>query len=60
MSETDGGPWAFDVAGYIREVEYYAACVREGRSPDRCPLAAARQALELSLCASSRQQRAAK
>ena len=49
--ETEGGPWAFDVAGYIREVEYYAACLREGRPPDRCPPAAARQALELSLAA---------
>ena len=47
--ETEGGPWAFDAAGYIREVAYYAACVGEGRQPDRCPPGAARQALELSL-----------
>jgi predicted dehydrogenase len=49
--ETEGGPWAFDVAGYLREVEYFAACVREGRPPERCPPGDARQALELALAA---------
>jgi predicted dehydrogenase len=49
--ETEGGPWAFDVAGYLREVEYFAACVRDGRPPERCPPADARQALELALAA---------
>jgi len=48
-AETEGGPWAFDVAGYLREVEYFAACVAAGRSPDRCPPEAGRQALELTL-----------
>lgn len=46
---TEGGPWAFDAAGYVREVEYFAACVRERREPGRCPPAAGRQALELTL-----------
>jgi predicted dehydrogenase len=49
--ETEGGPWAFDVAGYIAEVGYFAACLREGRAPDRCPPGAARQAVALSLAA---------
>jgi predicted dehydrogenase len=47
--ETEGGPWAFDVAGYLREVEYFAACVRDGSRPERCPPEDARQALELAL-----------
>jgi predicted dehydrogenase len=47
--ETEGGPWAFDVAGYVREVEYFAACVRGGRPPERCPPEDARRALELAL-----------
>ncbi len=47
--KTEGGPWAFDVAGYLREVEYFAGCVRDGRPPERCPPEAGRQALELSL-----------
>jgi UDP-N-acetylglucosamine 3-dehydrogenase len=49
--ETEGGPWAFDVAGYLREVEYFSACVRDGVPPDRCPPDDARQALELVLAA---------
>ena len=49
--KTEGGPWAFDAAGYIREVEYFATCVRERREPERCPPAAGRQALELTLAA---------
>jgi predicted dehydrogenase len=49
--ETEGGPWAFDVAGYLREVEYFAACVRDGRPPERCPPEDARQAVELTLAA---------
>jgi predicted dehydrogenase len=47
--ETEGGPWAFDVAGYIREVEYFARCVRDGSPPELCPPEDARQALELAL-----------
>ncbi len=47
--KTEGGPWAFDAAGYVREVEYFAACVRESRPPERCPPEAGRQALELTL-----------
>jgi predicted dehydrogenase len=47
--ETEGGPWAFDVAGYLREVDYFSACVAEGRAPDRCPPEAGRQAVELVL-----------
>jgi predicted dehydrogenase len=47
--ETEGGPWAFDVAGYLAEVEYFAGCVAAGRPAERCPPQAARQALELSL-----------
>jgi predicted dehydrogenase len=50
-AETEGGPWAFDVAGYLREVEYFAGCVRDRRPPERCPPEDARQALELSLAA---------
>jgi UDP-N-acetylglucosamine 3-dehydrogenase len=49
--ETEGGPWAFDVAGYLREVEYFAACVAAGRPASRCPPEAGRQALELALTA---------
>ncbi len=51
QAETEGGPWAFDVAGYLREVEYFAACVRDGRPPERCPPGDARQAVELALAA---------
>jgi hypothetical protein len=47
--ETEGGPWVFDVAGYLAEVEYFAACLREGRPLEACPPEAAREALELSL-----------
>jgi predicted dehydrogenase len=47
--QTEGGPWAFDIAGYLAEVEYFAACLRDGMPPDRCPPEDARQALELSL-----------
>ncbi len=47
--ETEGGPWAFDAAGYLAEVAYFAACLRAGRPPERCPPGAARQAVELSL-----------
>jgi predicted dehydrogenase len=49
--ETEGGPWAFDVAGYLREVEYFATCVAERRAPERCPPEAGRQAVELALAA---------
>lgn len=49
--KTEGGPWTFDAAGYIREVEYFAGCIRERREPERCPPAAGRQALELTLAA---------
>jgi predicted dehydrogenase len=49
--ETEGGPWAFDVAGYLREVEYFSGCVAEQRRPERCPPEAARQALGLALAA---------
>ena len=51
QAETEGGPWAFDVAGYLREVEYFASCVRDGRPPERCPPGDARQAVELALAA---------
>ncbi|MCC6222604.1 MAG: Gfo/Idh/MocA family oxidoreductase [Thermoleophilia bacterium] len=58
--KTAGGPWAFDAAGYVREVEYFAGCVRERREPERCPPEAGRQALELTLAvlesAASRQE----
>jgi predicted dehydrogenase len=50
-AETEGGPWAFDVAGYLREVEYFAACIAQRRPPDRCPPEAGREALELALAA---------
>lgn len=49
QGETEGGPWAFDVAGYLREVEYFSACVRDGRPPERCPPEDARRALHLVL-----------
>jgi predicted dehydrogenase len=51
QAETEGGPWAFDVAGYLREVEYFAACVGDGRPPERCLPGDARQAVELVLAA---------
>jgi predicted dehydrogenase len=47
--KTEGGPWAFDVAGYLREVEEFARCVEAARPSERCPPEAGRQALELAL-----------
>ncbi len=47
--KTEGGPWSFDAAPYFAEVDYFAACVRDGSRPDRCPPEDARQALEFVL-----------
>lgn len=47
--KTQGGPWSFDAAPYFAEVDYFAARIRDGSLPDRCPPEDARQALEFVL-----------
>jgi predicted dehydrogenase len=44
-----GGPWQFEVEGYVNEIRYFVACVRGGDQPTLCPPDDARTALELAL-----------